>query len=354
MTTETAAEPIAPADAPAPDAAAPGKDAAPDASPSSEGAGNEPKTSLEALTQRLEQMRQQSDKPAEDKPAEAKADGEADDDVPGETAEEKTAFKGKDAETKIRTLTKDRRELRKEAARLDAELKALAPVRESAKKFDEFSGWVRSTGLSQEDVQQGLTIVALMRSDPFKALEVVAPIYAELQRRAGAVLPEDLQGEVDSGMVTEDRARELARLRQQNQHIDQRSQAQQQQFEAERQQQQITQLQSAKAAAVNAAEMEVMRNDPDYSKKKGLVATMVKSLWVDEGYPQSTEAAVAQYKKAVKLVNDDFASRMPRQSRPAASGAPNVSAGGEALPAPKSSLEAMQRAAQRGGIRITG
>ena len=49
-----------------------------------------------------------------------------------------------------------------------------------------------------------------------------------------------------------------------------------------------------------------MRNDPDYSsKKKGLVATMVKSLWVDEGYPQSTEAAVAQYKKAVKLVNDD-------------------------------------------------
>ena len=54
------------------------------------------------------------------------------------------------------------------------------------------------------------------------------------------------------GMVTEDRARELARLRQQNQHIDQRSRAQQQQFEAERQQQQITQLQSATAAAVNA------------------------------------------------------------------------------------------------------
>ena len=58
-----------------------------------------------------------------------------------------------------------------------------------------------------------LELTALMKADPFKALEAVTPIYQELQRRAGATLPEDLESAVQTGEITEDRARELARLR---------------------------------------------------------------------------------------------------------------------------------------------
>lgn len=349
------------ADAPAPESAAHENAPAPADSPpiAAEGAGNEPaKTSFEALSNRLKQMQAEKGEPAPevkaDKP-DAKAEGEeSDDDLPGDTAEEKSAFKGKPAGDQIKGLRNKLRMSTRELNQAKGDLERLRPMEERARQFDEFTGWVKNTGLSQDDVTQGLTIMALMRSDPFKALEIVTPIYAELQRQTGAVLPDDLRAEVDSGLVTEDRAREIAQLRQRSQHVETRGRQQAEQFQQERQQQQVSQLQTQVATAVNAAELEVARNDPDYNRKKGLVEAKIKALWVDEGVPQSAQAAVAQYQKAVKLVNQDIAVMTPRGQRPGPSGQPSVSAGGNNLPAPKSSLEAMQRAAQAGGIRVTG
>ena len=353
LNTQTEQPPVVAADAPAPDAA-PGKDAAPESSPSDEGkgAGNEPKSSFEALTQRLKQMQEKAPAPEAkaDKP-EAKADGEAEEEIPGETEEERTAFKGKPAGEQIKSLRTRLRQSTRELNQMRADLEAAKPLQERAKAFDEFSGWVRSTGLSQEEVTQGLQISALMKSDPFKALEVVTPIFQELQRRAGAALPQDLQSEVESGLVSEDRAREIARLRAQNQH----AQTGWQQTAAQRQQEQeqarLQNLQSAVKGAVNEAEAKARQADPDYAKKAPMVMTKVQAMFMSEGVPNTPEAAVAMYQKALKAVNDDIALIVPRKQ--SITPAPS-NQGGNVAAQPKSSAEAIRLAALARGIHITG
>lgn len=346
--------PAVAADAPAPDAA-PGKDAAPSGGESEgKGAGNEPKSSFEALTQRLKQMQTKAEPEAKlaDKPAaEGKAEGEGEDEIPGETEEERTAFKGKPAGEQIKNLRTRLRQSTRELNQLRADVEAAKPLKERAQAFDEFSGWVRSTGLSQEEVTQGLQISALMKSDPFKALEIVTPIFAELQRRAGAALPDDLRADVDSGTVSEDRAREIARLRAQSQH----AQTGWQQTAAQRQQEQeqarVQALQSAVQGAVNAAEAKVRQSDPDYAKKQPMVMTKVQAMFMSEGVPNTPEAAVKMYEKALKAVNDDIALIVPR--KPSVAPAPS-NQGGNVTAQPKSSAEAIRLAALSKGMRITG
>lgn len=351
----TTEHPPVQADAPAPDSASPGKAEAPASQPpadQAEGAGNEPKSSFEALSKRLAEIR--SEKPVEAKPeakAEEKPKDDAEDDTPGETAEEKQAFKGKDAETKIRTLSTERRNLRKEVATLKEQAAQIEPLRQRAQQFDEFAGWVRTTGLTQDEVTQGLQISALMKADPFKALEMVTPIYQELQRRAGAVLPDDLATAVDSGEVTESHAQELARLRRQTQHLSERTEQVQRHSQEQAQQAETQRVQMEVKNAVNAAEAEIMRGDVDYPKKKAWITEQVKSLWVDEGIPTNAQAAVEQYRKAVNMVNERVKLMTPRQR----SSTPITETGASTNVAkPANSLEAMRLQLERAGRRVIG
>lgn len=344
-TEDTAPKP----DAAAPDTAAPAK--GPEAG-TGDGTSNEPKSSFDALSARLKEIREdKSAEPAvtEAKPAaEKKADAE---DEPGETPEEKQAFKGKSIEDQVKTLRGERRTLRKENETLRTQVAEIEPLRARASQFDDLAAWTRTSGLTQAEFTQGLQISALMKSDPFKALEVVTPIYQELQRRAGAVLPEDLAAEVESGQITEARAQELARARQERVHLTSRNEAAERSAQERDEAANVERTMNAVRDAVNKAEAAVMAADVDYGKKKNWIAEQVKALWVDEGMPTTPEAAVAQYKKAVKLVNDRVALITPRRQTADPITRSNSS---DAAPEAKSSLDAMRLQLEKAGRRVVG
>jgi hypothetical protein len=314
-----------------------------------------PKTSFEAMTQRMEQMRAaDAAKAAPDaKPDEAKQDAKADgaeDDVVDGTPEEKKAFQGKPLEEKFAQTRGKLKEARAAVKEYESKLAEFEPLKQKAELFEQLSSWTQQSGLEQTDVQNALQWAALMKNDPIKALEALTPVYENLRKAAGAVLPDDLAEQVNTGAITETAAEELSRLRRERDLLTSRNAKQTEQFQAQEQARAIADLQQSVRAAVGAAEQAAQSKDPDFSRKKGLIATEVQALMMQEGVPTTADGAVAQYKKALKNVNDKVALLIPRP-QPVATLA---TTGASGVPAPSSSADAMRLAAEKMGMRIAG
>lgn len=309
-----------------------------------------PKTSFEAMTAAMDAMKAKAEAAPEAKVEEAAPEAKAAE-PEVDTPEEKKAFQGKTAEETIRALRADRKRERAELARLKPLEAEIEPLRQRAAQFDELSNWVRSSGMAPEDVTQSLQITALMKSDPIKAIEVVRPIWEELNRRAGVTLPDDIAAQVQTGEISETAAQELSRLRREREllagRVDQSAQAEQERRQAES----IANLQRSVSTAVSAAEAELSGKDVDFDRKKPMIQQAVQALMMQEGVPNSAEAAVAQYRKAVKSVNDQLSTILPK--RPAVAQIHN-STGGPQVPAPTSAAEAVRQRALAMGMKISG
>ena len=340
---------------PSPEAHAPGQneDSGTTSKPA-EGEGSKPASTLEALTNRLAEMRA-AEKPAEEANAEAKPEGEkeakAEDEDPGETPEQKAAFKGKPLDVQVKELRAERRATRAKIADLERQVGELSPMKEHAQHYQALSEWATRSGLTQEEFTRGLELTALMKADPFKALEAVTPIYQELQRRAGATLPEDLESAVQTGEITEDRARELARLRREREFLSQRTDTM---TAAERQRAEQAQFQQhvdSIRTALNEAERSHAAKDVDYAKKKAWIHDRMMALNASEGVPGTAQEAVERYRKVVKAVTDELASITPRRQATDPLPTPN---GGAHVPAPRNTLEAMRARLQAAGRQVVG
>lgn len=110
---------------------------------------------------------------------------------------------------------------------------AADPVADKAVRFDRFIEYVsghgisvddlgqtidatarlRQAGVSKEELSDGLNIIALSKSDPGKALELIRPYVQTWMQQAGVSLSEELKQKVDDGYLTEADAREISRLR---------------------------------------------------------------------------------------------------------------------------------------------
>lgn len=110
---------------------------------------------------------------------------------------------------------------------------AADPVADKAGRFDRFIDYVsqrgisvddlgqtieataqlRQAGLSKDEVSDGLQIIALSKTNPGKALDLIRPYIHSWMQQSGAALSADLRQKVDDGYLTEDDARELSRLR---------------------------------------------------------------------------------------------------------------------------------------------
>src|SRR5262249_27911944 len=82
-----------------------------------------------------------------------------------------------------------------------------------AEQFGKIMGFMDQFGLTTEDMVIAYEITARMKHDPVSALEKLTPIYQELQRRAGAVIPDDLKEKIRTGFIDEATAREVAKTR---------------------------------------------------------------------------------------------------------------------------------------------
>lgn len=162
-----------------------------------------------------------------------------------------------------------------EVVTLRGQVAELEPLAKSQRELDTF---IRNNELTVEDTVEALTIAALIRKDPRKAAEALQERLDILMESIGDVLPEDLQQEVDDGLITEARALELSRTRADKVRADaaaKRSEDTVKTTTAATAQATATKVM---ADAVGAWETEERKRDPAFEKKHPLVLKAVRAV----------------------------------------------------------------------------
>ena len=304
--------------------------------------GGKPKSMLDAVQAAVDPTKagaspapqagsQQDTKPA----ADGKADGSKD-----EESEDLT----EDELTRLNERTQKRfRHLSSQVKELNGQIEQIKPDAEVGRQVTEF---VAKAGLNTDEVNTGFGIMAAMKGDPFKALEMLEPYVAALQQMTGRVLPADLQQAVDNGQVTEAMAREIAQNRAKASFSTQALEQTRQQTAQERQQQAHKAHVDRVSGAVSAFERQWQATDPDYKLKADSVHQGVELRIRRDGFPKDEAAAVQLTKDVIKEVEARFAGLRPalKPLNPVTGG--NV--GSAAKPAPKSMRDVVERAAAMG------
>lgn len=205
------------------------------------------------------------------------------------------------------------------------------------RKFVEF---LDTNGIAEDEANTLFNIGALMKNDPFKALEAITPYYQGLLEVTGNILPPDLVQQVKAGYMTQAAAVEVSRARAQGRIIPAVQQQTQQRQEVRQQGQNVATMQSA----IGAWEQKWSTSDPDYASKKDRV---LDRLELDlararrEGkLPKTAEEAVALAEKARKFVEADLRQFKPRKPVSTVDG---NSASSSHQAAPKNTMDVMLR-----------
>jgi hypothetical protein len=214
-------------------------------------------------------------------------------------------------------------------------------LRPKADGFERISAFVRDKGLSEQDVNTGFEIMALMSSDPVRAYQVLTPIYQQLAANVGAVLPQDLADDVRLGYVSQNRAQELAQTR----ALADIERNRAQRFVEQRQQEEIGRQNQAHidgvAGAVTTWEKAKSANDPDWELKRERIGELIELEVRRAGYPQNPQQAVELAEKALMRVSQELKKFAPR----ATSVTPVTgAASGRSQAQPQNMLEAIKRA----------
>lgn len=257
-------------------------------------------------------------------PGEAEGDGE-------ELNEDDLARLSKKTRKSVRRLLRDRAGLRGE----------LDEVRPQAEQFAKIQRFVDEAGLAPQEVSAGFNIMRLMKSDPDKALETLAPMVEMLMKATGRLIPADLQEQVRNGQISPQAAQELSQTRARA-HLSQNRERQANETLTQREQS-ATQRQAidVMSNAVTAREQHWRTSDPDYAVKAARVIEKVK-LAIHEGRrPVTPEQAVALVDECKATVDKELKRYQPRRTAisPVAGGGSSPSA----APRPTSTLDAIRR-----------
>lgn len=212
-------------------------------------------------------------------------------------------------------------------------------------QFQAIEGFMSENSLSKEDVAEALHISALMATDPAEAAKLLTPKMQKLQQFTGEILPDDLQEKVDTGEIDEQTARDYARTRNQNRHLQQQTTQQRQAQQQREQQTRQRAVQQEMATAANAAQQALMQSDPDFKVKAPMVRDRLQVL-ISQERPATAEAAK-------KLVNQAHAD-VTKALRNANGGKPDINpspssnnAGSSNTSAREKEPETMQEAISR-------
>lgn len=202
-----------------------------------------------------------------------------------------------------RQVYSEAKQLRQDKASLEAEREELAP---RIKALDELTDYCTAQGVSEAEFNTGVTLIALVKNNPAKALEALRPIMKRLEADVGeGELPPELADEVSQGLVTEERAREIVRLKAgaklrdgQDAEAKVKADAQARSAHEAGVKANIEQVR----AAVSKLEQQWLSTDADYKKIGKQVAANFK-VWVYEHgkIPTADEAL-----KAVTKIRDDL------------------------------------------------
>ena len=254
-------------------------------------------------------------------------------DVSDELTEDEQKQLSRKAQRRFRELSVGNKEL-------GEKLKELEP---KAKEFDRTNDLMVRNELSTTEVDNGFEIMALIKTQPEKALERLAPIVKSLLKATGhAELPDDLAEEVKLGAITEARARELSQTRAQATRLQGQNEANETKRAAEEKERQETAIRNTAISSAEAWNSEKAGSDPDWHLKQGRLTELVKLHVLETGkFPQSDKEARALFDEKLKIVETDLKRFIPKKAaiKPVAGDASSRS-----TPAPKTLLEAMQGA----------
>lgn len=221
---------------------------------------------------------------------EPKAEKTSDSDEPGsETGKEPTADAEKEGAkegTDPEDLTEDElAHLRpKTRKRIDNLLRdraerdrKIAEIEPKAEQFEKITGFVQEAGLSKDEVNDGFAVMRDLKREPYKAYQRLKPIMAELANMFGeGELPQDLHQDVQTGRITEQRARELVNARSQSTlastQVAETARQEQERRAREAQESNVNDV----AAAVTEWERSKGKTDPSWKLKQPRVMEIVE------------------------------------------------------------------------------
>jgi hypothetical protein len=270
------------------------------------------------------------DKASPETPA-APSDGEADPAAPDEDDNEPLPDNASPLlKKKISKLLKDRHELREQVRQYES-------MRPSAEIGHQLQSFAKEHDLSADDVGTVMQIAALLRHGDYEAFyRVISPYVRTAQEYLGVTLPNDLRERVQQGHMTEQAAREFARVRMDKQRVEQTRETEQAQFAT----QSLASTQDQVTRSVSAYEQRLAAADPDYKAKAASVRRMAQAMLFEKGGTiTSVDEALAITKAAYDEVNATIRRQQPA---PRATGhIPNGNGSTRsAQPEPKSMMEA--------------
>lgn len=212
--------------------------------------------------------------------------------------------------------------------------------KEKADALDQFVGGVSSAGLSIDEFNNGLAIMAEMKRDPAKAWEMLKPYVDALHAQTGEKLPAELAKQVEDGEITADAARRLAKA----EADAERNRARVTVNEQARAERAASDHQATLADAGNSWEAKRRTTDPDWDKKRPFVERAAAALIAQHGPPPTPADVVTLMDAANRQVEKDLGSFRPQK---AAVKAPVTASGASAQTQPKARTmrEAMEQAA---------
>lgn len=103
--------------------------------------------------------------------------------------------------------------VQRKVGRLLRNVRRLEP---DAKAYRNITQFMAEKQLTGSEAAMGFEVMAMLKGDDPRALDILQPYIERLQRVQGKLLPDDLKQKVDQGYVDADTAAEMARLRMAN------------------------------------------------------------------------------------------------------------------------------------------
>lgn len=240
----------------------------------------------------------------------------------------------KTAEGRIRHLNDQKKGLETEVEVLRGE----------AALSQKITGYLESNGIEPEELDNTLAITAAIKRGRFgEALKLMTPVYQELQKRAGEVLPAELQQAVRDGKISQAHARELHKSRTELSNSKAQDQETQQRKAAEKRQADHQTTVTSSAQAVTEWERGKAAADPDWQLKQGFLATALKAETLEfartnQRFPTAKEA-VTLADAALKNIETQMKAISPKS--PAKTTVTGHSASPRSRAAPKNLMDAV-------------
>lgn len=192
-------------------------------------------------------------------------------------------------------------------------LTEITDLRPKAERLDAVLSYMEKHQIAPAEFDNTLEITRLIKTGNFgKALEVLTPIYQELQKRTGDILPADLEERVRLGYITKVDAQELHRRRVEAGTAEQRQRAEAERTAAVKADEEWKAQVNSAADVMTQWERAKEAKDPDWKLKQDFVAAEVKILAREEGFPTKKEEVVALGEKALRTVEARLKQFAPR------------------------------------------